>query len=165
MSAKVSGMEHPKEVGDRTALAVIAGLRAAGYGVLVPFGENTRYDLVVDDGERLFRVQCKTGRLRDGAIRFPTCSSYAHHPNPKIRKRSYAGEVDYFGVHCRETGCVYLVPIDDVPTRTSAALRVEPPRNSQRQGIRDAVRYRVAIVQVAATGALAGRAGAAAPCA
>jgi len=50
-------------------------LREAGFAVLVPFGENTRYDLVIDDGERLARVQCKTGRLRSGAIVFKVCSS------------------------------------------------------------------------------------------
>ncbi len=59
------------------------GLRELGYELLVPFGENTRYDLVFFDGSRFARVQCKTGRLRDGAVIFRTSSSYAHHPNPK----------------------------------------------------------------------------------
>ena len=53
-------MEHPKDVGDRTTLAVMLALRCLGYQVSVPFGENSRYDLVVDDGRRLQRVQCKT---------------------------------------------------------------------------------------------------------
>ena len=43
-------MEHPKEIGDRSTLAAMLGLKAAGYALLVPFGENTRYDLVIDDG-------------------------------------------------------------------------------------------------------------------
>ena len=55
----------------------------AGYAVSVPFGENTRCDVVIDEGWRLARVQCKTGRLRQGAVRFKVCSVYAHHPNPK----------------------------------------------------------------------------------
>ena len=75
-------MEHPKAVGDRSTLAVMLALQRAGYIVLLPFGENTRYDLVIDDGTSFARVQCKTGRLRDGAVRFAACSSYAHHPNP-----------------------------------------------------------------------------------
>jgi hypothetical protein len=32
-------MEHPKDVGDRTTLAVMIALQDAGYGVAVPFGE------------------------------------------------------------------------------------------------------------------------------
>ena len=60
----------------------MAALWDAGYAVSVPFGENTRYDLVIDDGQRLARVQCKTGRLRKGAIIFKTASTYAHHRAP-----------------------------------------------------------------------------------
>ena len=89
-------MDHPKDVGHRTTLAVMLALRVLGYQVSVPFGENTRYDLVVDDGDRLLRVQCKTGRLYDGVIVFRTASSYAHHPNPKPRQRHYQGQVDAF---------------------------------------------------------------------
>ena len=113
-------------------------LHAAGYAVSVPFGENTRYDLVIDDGRRLARVQCKTGRLRAGAVRFPTCSTYAHHANPTQQRRDYLGQIDCFAVHCPDTERVYLIPIEDLPVRTRAALRVEPSRNGQRSGVRDA---------------------------
>jgi hypothetical protein len=92
-------MEHPKSIGDRTTLAVMFALQGRGYDISLPFGENTRYDLVIDDGVTLSRVQCKTGRLRAGAIRFAACSCYAHHPNPKVLRRDYLGQIDYFGVH------------------------------------------------------------------
>ena len=49
-------MEHPKGIGDRTTLAVMLALREAGYGLLVPFGENTRYDLVIESDDRLEKV-------------------------------------------------------------------------------------------------------------
>ena len=54
-------MEHPKTKGEKSTLAIMLALREAGYDLLVPFGENTRYDLVLDDGCCLARVQCKTG--------------------------------------------------------------------------------------------------------
>jgi hypothetical protein len=50
-------------------------LQEAGLDIYLPFGENTRADLIIDDGGRLSRVQCKSGRLRDGAVRFSTCST------------------------------------------------------------------------------------------
>jgi hypothetical protein len=56
-------VEHPKTVGDRTTLAIMAAPHDVGYDVLMPFGENTRYDLVIDDGRDLKRIRCKTGRL------------------------------------------------------------------------------------------------------
>jgi len=138
-------MEHPKEVGDRTTLAVMLALKGLGYQISVPFGENTRYDLIVDDGHRLQRVQCKTGRLRRGVVSFRTASSYAHHPNPKPRQRHYRGQVDSFAVHCPENGGVYLVPIDVLPG-VAAYLRVEPTANGQRKLVRKASTYQVATV-------------------
>jgi hypothetical protein len=66
-------MEHPKDIGDRTTLAVMLALREVGFAVLVPFGENTRYDLVIDDGAKMASVQCKTGRLRKGAVLWSMC--------------------------------------------------------------------------------------------
>jgi hypothetical protein len=88
-------MEHPKAVGDRSTLAVMLALQRAGNIVLLPFGENTRYDLVIENGTSFARVQCKTGRLRSGAVRFAACSSYAHHSNPSLTRRDYLGEIDF----------------------------------------------------------------------
>jgi hypothetical protein len=119
-------MEHPTAIGDRTTLAVMLALQEAGYAILVPFGENTRYDLVTDNGGEFRRIQCKTGRLRDGAIGFKACSTYAHHPNPKLTRRHYLGEIDYVGVYCPETGGVYLVPIEDAELQTQCSLRISP---------------------------------------
>ena len=141
-------MEHPKDVGDRTTLAVMLALVELGYGVSVPFGENTRYDLVVENGHRLLRVQCKTGRLYDGVIVFRTASSYAHHPNPKPRQRHYVGQVDAFAVYCPRTGDVYLIPIGDLPME-EATLRIDPPRNGQRKLVRFAADYEIANVRLA----------------
>jgi|SRR5918999_3124301 hypothetical protein len=138
--------QHPKEVGDRTTLAVMLALRMAGLAILVPFGENTRYDLVIDDGRRLARVQCKTGRLRHGAVYFPVCSTYGHHRNPQTARRHYRGQVDYFAVYCPETHSVYLVPIDDLPVKVQASLRVEAPRNNQVRNVRLATDYLVGSV-------------------
>jgi hypothetical protein len=135
-------MEHPKDVGDRSTLAVMFGLRASGYELYVPFGENTRCDLIADDGERLLKVQCKSGRLRRGAVVFKVCSSYAHHRNATRPQRDYHGEVDAFGVYCRETNAIYLVPINEVGSH-QASLRVDPPRNAQRKKIRMAAHYEI----------------------
>ena len=146
-------MEHPKRIGDRSTLAVMLALHDAGLDLLLPFGENTRYDLVVDLDSRLVRVQCKTGRLRNGAVFFATCSAYGHHRNPQAHRRDYADQIDYFAVYCPETGGVYLIPvylipIEDVPSKSSAALRVTPALNGQAKKIRLASTYELASVTV-----------------
>jgi hypothetical protein len=154
-------VDHPKDVGDRSALAIIWGLRARGYAILIPFGENTRYDLVIDDGERLSKVQCKTGRLRNGTITFHTYSSYAHHPNPKQRFRRYGYSVDYYGIYCPDNGGVYLIPATELANHFVGSLRVEPTRNGQRRRIRFAALYEIARIDLptAEPGARAGASG------
>jgi len=134
-------MEHPKRIGDRSTLAVMLALHDAGLDLLLPFGENTRYDLVVDLDSRLVRVQCKTGRLRNGAVFFATCSAYGHHRNPQAHRRDYADQIDYFAVYCPETGGVYLIPIEDVPSKSSAALTGHP--RFERPGKEDPTRLDV----------------------
>ena len=129
-------------------MAIMLALQETGYTVLVPFGENTRYDLVIDDGVDLARVQCKTGRLRQGAIRFNACSTYVHHARPRMPTRHYHGEVEFFGVHCPDTGGVYLIPIERLPVRNKGALRVDPPGNNQRRGVRFAADYAIGSVVV-----------------
>ncbi len=139
-------MAHPKDVGDLSTLAIILALRDAGIAVLLPFGENTRYDLAIEVNGSLHRVQCKTGRLSRGAVYFRTASSYYHHPHPRMRVKHYHGEVDFFAVYCRETKGVYLIPITDLPVESGASLRIDPPRNNQRRRIRMAADYEIARV-------------------
>src|SRR5579864_547175 len=139
-------MDHPKDIGDRSTLAIILALTEAGYHVLLPFGENTRYDLVIDVNGSLSRVQCKTGRLRKGAVCFRTSSSYYHHPTPSPPAKHYRDQVDFFAVYCGETCGVYLVPIDDLAAEWQAWLRVDAPRNNQHRGVRFAADYEIARV-------------------
>jgi hypothetical protein len=134
--------------------------QAVGLPFSVPFGENTRYDLIIDDDGRLVRVQCKSGRLRNGSVHFNTASTYAHHANPETRRRDYHGEVDCFAVYCRETGGIYLIPIDDARVKAQCALRVAPPRNGQRRKIRNALDYEIARLALVPTTTPAASAGA-----
>jgi hypothetical protein len=112
---------HPVRKGDLTALRVTVALMASGETVLRPVSENCRYDLALDRGGALFRIQCKTGRMRKGSVVFNTCSNSMS--TGGIR-RDYAGQIEAFGVECE--GKVYLVPVDAVRGRTEQALRVEP---------------------------------------
>jgi hypothetical protein len=128
---------HPKQIGDVSQAKVMAALLAAGKSILLPFGENTRYDIVIDDGGRFVRVQCKTGRLRPhGVITFSTASTYDHHARRTGReRRGYRGEADVFGVYCPQNDRVYVVPVELAPS-AQGCLRLTPTANGQRRLIR-----------------------------
>jgi hypothetical protein len=141
-------MEHPKDIGDRSALAIAIALQGTGHAVYLPFGENTRADFIIDDGTRLAKVQCKTGRLRNGVVQFKTCSSYAHHSNPGSVARDYLGQIEYFAVYCPETSGIYLIPIEEVTSRWTGSLRVTDTKNGQRLRVRYARDYEIGRVHV-----------------
>jgi 2-polyprenyl-6-methoxyphenol hydroxylase-like FAD-dependent oxidoreductase len=141
-------MEHPKDVGDRSTLAIMVVLCELAYAVYVPFSEHNRCDLVIEADGVLSRVQCKTGRLRDGSIRFAVCSTYGHYKRPGNVRRDYRGQIDCFAVFCPETAGVYLIPIDDISTRSTAYLRHDPPKNAQRAKVRFAADYEIGRVAI-----------------
>jgi hypothetical protein len=134
---------NTKAIGDRAEAMVIAALVCHGYLVSIPFGENHRYDLIADDGERLLRIQVKSGRLRNGIINYTCCSSHQHRRSGPTASRPYFGEIEYLAVYCPGTGKVYLVPESEL-VATRAHLRVAPCRNQQIRKIRWAAEYELA---------------------
>src|SRR5688500_610517 len=129
---------HPVDVEIRTEALILAELVRRGYKVLVPFGSNHRYDLVLDLGGEFARAQCKTGRLRGGCVIFPAASIRSN--SCKTLIRDYKDDVELFIVHCPETDRVYVIPIDDA-TRTEGRLRIDPTANGQHKRVRWARDY------------------------
>ena len=132
---------HPVDVGFRTEAAILSELGRRGHSILVPWGVNQRYDLVIDLDGTFIRAQCKTGRLREGAIEFNTISVQCNMRG--VSTRDYKNDVDVFLVHCPErAGDVYCVPVE-VAGKSHTRLRVEPTLNGQAQGIRWADDYKL----------------------
>ena len=65
---KIDNVRNTSEIGNRTEGIVLAALLQAGYRPLLPFGDGHPYDIAFDDGGKLSRAQCKTGRLIRGAV-------------------------------------------------------------------------------------------------
>jgi hypothetical protein len=120
----------------------MAALTLQGKKVLLPLGDFQRYDLVIDEGAGFLRVQCKTGRLMKGAIVFHPCSIDSRSKLGGCIRKGYAGDVDVFGVYCPEMNRCYLLPVDEA-TATECSLRVDPPRNGQKSGIRWVVDFQI----------------------
>ena len=132
-----------KSKGDISELRVAIELTKLGYLVSKPLGENQRYDLIADDGQRLQRVQVKTGRVRGGVIMFSCCSTHGHRRTGNLATRPYIGQIELLAVYCPDIEKVYLVPEADL-TRTKIQLRLVAPRNNMTKTIRWASRYELA---------------------
>ena len=122
--------------GNLSEARILAAFVAAGYLVSVPFGSGHKYDFVVDDSAQLWRVQCKTGRVKNGALLF---NAYSQSGNGAV-KVGYRGLADLFAVLNPEDDKVYLVPVGEVGV-TDVTLRLAPTLNKQAQRIRWAEVY------------------------
>jgi hypothetical protein len=139
--AQAKTKRDTKAIGDRSELEVAVVLARRGYTVSKPIGDSFRYDLIIDDGANLYRVQVKTGRLRHGSIQVHCYSVHAQRAGG-ITCRSYRGEIDFLGVFCPQTGGVYLIPESEMVDSTMH-LRVDPTVNRQDRHIRWASRFRL----------------------
>jgi hypothetical protein len=134
---------NTKAVGDLSEVMVIAALVRNGYLVSIPFGENHRYDIIADDGQKLLRIQVKTGRLRKGVVQFNCCSSHQHRRSGPTASRPYFGQIEFLAVFCPINRKVYFVPESEL-VATSGHLRVAPVLNGQVRKIRWAAEYELA---------------------
>ncbi|HJQ69510.1 MAG TPA: group I intron-associated PD-(D/E)XK endonuclease [Blastocatellia bacterium] len=137
------------EKGNLSEAKILAAFVAAGYLVSVPFGSGYKYDFVVDDSTRLFRVQCKTGRVKNGALLF---NAYSQSGNGSV-KMNYRGLADVFAVLNPEDDKVYLIPVSDVGV-TEVSLRLTPTLNGQALGVRWAEFYLLKPLDMSGCGAM-----------
>jgi hypothetical protein len=124
------------EKGNLSEAKILAAFVVAGYLVSVPFGAGHKYDFVVDDTTRLLRIQCKTGRVKNGVLLF---NAFSQSGNGAV-KMSYRGLADSFAVLNPESDKVYLVPVDEVGV-TDVSLRLTPTLNGQTRRVRWAEFY------------------------
>lgn len=115
-----------------------AELRAneLGYIVSKPTTECCRYDMIIDDGMSLKRIQVKycdhAPADADGSVHveFRKCSN-----NGKERPCYTEKEVDAVVVFVAPIKRFCYIPIDVVANKTSINLRYQSPKNGQRAGV------------------------------
>jgi hypothetical protein len=108
--------------------------------VLRPLCEGGRYDLVLDTGSRLLRVQCKWAS-RVGNVLSARCVTSRHTPAGYVRSTYSAEEIDALAVYAPDTDECYLIPACEVEGRKTISLRLEPTGNNQATGVRWARDY------------------------
>jgi len=122
---------------------VTAAAMRLGLVVLRPLGDGGRYDLAIDIGTRLLRVQCKWASRRGAVVSVRTITS-RHTPRGYLRSTYSAEEIDAIAAFAADTERCYLIPIDDVAGQAAVSLRLGPTRNNQALGVRWASDYELA---------------------
>jgi hypothetical protein len=134
---------NKKAKGDLAELKVAADLRARGYRIAVPYGEDWDFDLILcrrDD--KLERVQVKYARSDGCVIEVQACSHSL--TNGKVRATKYytASMIDWLAVWEPVLDRCFYVPAAELGAGMNRlTLRISSSRNNQVRGIRPAERY------------------------
>ncbi len=124
---------NTKDIGDLAELSAAKKLKSKGMSVSFPFGDNERYDLILDDGNDLERAQVRKAAKRENYLVFKCYSN--HRSSGEIKRESFQeDEIDCFLVWYREEDRIYKVPVEETP-ETEMRLRLEKTGNNQEQNI------------------------------
>ena len=127
--------------GNTTELNCLSAFVGMGAIVSIPFGEDSRYDFIADNGQKLIKIQCKTAspvieNNKTVAILFRTVrqgGSTGHWKKIKYSNK----DIDYFATFW--DGKCYVVPVNECSNEKR--LRFIPPKNNQTKGINFAHNY------------------------
>jgi len=107
---------NTKEKGELVEARTIAKLSEFSIDIFLPFGENTRADMIISSNNGLERIQIKGGWIKDGSVRF-NCSKVNSNTTGSTRS-TYDGDVEAFIIHCPENNGYYHVPIEKANSAT-----------------------------------------------
>lgn len=126
-------MDYTQMLGNTNELKCITAFMQLGFECSIPYGNGAKYDFIADDGENLYKIQCKSssyvndhGTIKEDAFSFSTTCQTTN-TKETIRYEYSSKEIDYFATCFK--GKVYVVPVDEC--KTSKTLRLVPPANGQ----------------------------------
>ena len=135
----------PNHKGNVAEAAIAFHAMRLGIPVCRPLIEHCRYDLVLELGGELRRVQCKWVPRRGEVIPVRFVGN-RRGPNGFIRTRYTAEEIDAIAAYCEQVDKCYYLPIEEIGDRDSVQLRLTPPKNCQRASVTFAANHELGAV-------------------
>jgi len=138
-------LDITQQKGLSTELHCLQDMTSLGFQCLIPLGDSCKYDVAVDIGEKILRIQCKHSRWSSDtaqekvAFEIATCCQTTN--TQKTTRHKYSDkDIDYFYTWFEGQG--YLVSIQEA-TGNTFRWRYEYPKSGQKQGIHIADNYKI----------------------
>lgn len=138
--SSLAALKNTNHKGNLAEAAVVFHAARLGIPVSRPLFEHGRYDLVLDVGSRLLRVQCKWASRKGAVVQVQIAGSHLT-PGGYVRRRYFGTEIDAIAAYCGELDRCYLLPMELVADKWTIQLRISPPKNGQRAGLNWATDY------------------------
>ena len=122
---------NSKSKGNLGEIKVASEFIKWGCTVSFPFGDNARYDLIIDDGNNLKRVQVTyaDSKSANGSWRCVCVSSTNHTTNKKLH--DYQNDVDIIAFYIAELDECIMFNIFEVKDKLNIYVRNTIPSNNQ----------------------------------
>lgn len=127
-----------KQIGNLTELQCITRFYELGYVVSIPYGDSSKYDMILECQGKLYKLQCKHAKEffeTDGTLSYlkiKTSWQSGYTKNSQYHTNKYTkNDIDYFVTHYQ--GVNYLIPVEECSTEK--VLRILPPKNGQIKGV------------------------------
>jgi hypothetical protein len=125
------------ELGNHSESIVLGAYLKEGFTVSIPFGSGASYDLLIDTGSNIYKIQVKTAWISKGVLKY---KCLRRRPKSETRRLYKESEVDFLAVYSPANDELYGIPIKNHPNNVGW-LRIAPVRNGQAKKIRWASDY------------------------
>lgn len=117
-----------KNQGDNAELRFMLLNHDLGYIISKPFGDNAKYDLILDTGNELQRVQVKSTSRRDTSSGMD-CYNCLVCSGSGSKQKYLEKDIDYIAIYVIPENAWYKIPIKEIKGKT---VKLYPHRDSQR---------------------------------
>ena len=138
-------LDITQQKGLRTELKCLQDCIELGFQCSIPFGDSSKYDILVDTGKKIIKVQCKTSRWAadtvEPEVAFMIDTARQTTNTQKTTRYKYSSQdIDYFYTSFNGQG--YLVSIEEA-TGVTFRWRYKYPSTGQKVGIHIADEYKI----------------------
>ena len=132
---KPAPRKNTKVTGERSEAAFLSQATDRGFGIAKPWGDSRRYDFILDNGDRLHRIQVKCTE----SIRARAYETRATYTTGKGRAVYTKKDIDFIAAHVVPLDIWYIIPVEICTP--APMLRFYPHRKAKKmrlEGYREA---------------------------
>lgn len=112
---------YNNHIGSVSEAAILYSLVRAGFNVLKPWSNSSRFDFAIELDGQFWRIQCKTGTLTNNIICFRPFST-----STNGKRKGYRHEADFFFIYCKENGKIYFIDVANCASSRKVKFYLNP---------------------------------------
>lgn len=133
---------HTKDKGDTGLGFVMADLLKNGIQVALPISEHLPFDCIaISENNELLKISVKYRKKKKGSVEVRLRSYWADKKGNHTNEHQH-GDYDVIAIYCPDVEECYYIKWNEIEKSASLTLRIEEPKNGQKNGIRMASDYK-----------------------